>query len=375
MDIEQTLASLRESGNYRAIPGDAACGMVDMTSNDYLGIANRRDLQEEFFATHDAASLLMTASASRLLAGIQAPYTFLENTLADTYGHDCKALLFNSGYHANVGMIQALAGKNTCILADKLVHASIIDGIRLSGASFERFRHNDYSHLERLAHKASAEGREILIVAESVYSMDGDRADIDALVRVKRKYPGAILYVDEAHGVGVEGPSGLGLVQEIENPREVDIVVGTFGKALASAGAYGIMSEMMKQYMVNRCRSLIFSTALPPANMMWTEFIFKKMMDMDSERARLRENAILMRDTLAGIGYTVGASHILPLHVGDPRLAVELSQKLRAEGFNVLPIRTPTVPPGTDRLRISLSAGLSADEIVHFVEALAKVKS
>lgn len=375
MDIEQTLASLRESGNYRAIPGDAACGMVDLTSNDYLGIANRRDLQEEFFATHDAASLLMTASASRLLAGIQAPYTFLENTLADTYGHDLKALLFNSGYHANVGMIQALAGKNTCILADKLVHASIIDGIRLSGASFERFRHNDYSHLERLAHKASAEGREILIVAESVYSMDGDRADIDALVRVKRENPGAILYVDEAHGVGVEGPAGLGLVQEIEIPREVDIVVGTFGKALASAGAYGIMSYMMKQYMVNRCRSLIFSTALPPANMMWTEFIFKKMMDMDSERARLRENAILMRDTLAGIGYTVKASHIVPLHVGDPRLAVELSQKLRAEGFNVLPIRTPTVPPGTDRLRISLSAGLSADEIVHFVEALAKVKS
>lgn len=375
MDIEQTLDSLRQSGNYRAIPGDAACGMVDMTSNDYLGIANRRDLQEEFFATHDAASLLMTASASRLLAGVQTPYTSLENTLAAAYGHDRKALLFNSGYHANVGMIQALAGKNTCILADKLVHASIIDGIRLSGASFERFRHNDYSHLERLAHKASAEGREILIVAESVYSMDGDRADIDALVRLKREYPGAILYVDEAHGVGVEGPSGLGLVQEIENPREVDIVVGTLGKALASAGAYGIMSEMMKQYMVNRCRSLIFSTALPPANMMWTEFIFKKMMAMDSERQKLRDNALLMRDTLAVIGYTVGASHIVPLHVGDPRLAVELSQKLRAEGFNVLPIRTPTVPPGTDRLRISLSAGLSADEIVHFVEALAKVKS
>ena len=370
MNVEQTLQRLEESGNFRRIPSESDGAVVDLSSNDYLGLAERGDLRDEFFSQYPTGALPMSASASRLLGGRQREFDAFERTLAEAYGR--PALLFNSGYHANVGLIQAIADNRTLIVADRLVHASIIDGIRLSGAPFERFRHNDYDHLDRILDKKAADYDNILIIAESVYSMDGDCADIQRLIEAKRRVGDkALLYIDEAHAVGVLGPSGIGLAAASSSPDEVDIVVGTMGKALASVGAYAIMSGRMRDFMVNKARSLIFSTALPPINIAWSDFIFRRMLAMDSERRQLADLSVLLAKALD----SQEAVHIRPLIVGDPHKAVEMSQRLLAAGYKVLPIRTPTVPPGTERLRFSLSAAISPEAIDRLADAIKEVST
>ncbi|MBD5234091.1 MAG: 8-amino-7-oxononanoate synthase [Bacteroidales bacterium] len=359
--INNILSGLTESGNLRQIPQQDATGNLDLSSNDYLGIASNCRLQEEFLSTLHPDEFIMSASASRLLARRQSAFSLFESCLREAYHR--PALLFNSGYHANTGLISALAPTGMHIIADKLVHASIIDGIKLSGLTFDRFRHNDLAHLDRLLAKACAGGKTPLIVVESVYSMDGDRADIWGIAEIKKRYPGAMLYVDEAHAVGVCGEAGLGLAYSSGCFDDVDIVVGTLGKALASSGAYAVLSDELYSYMVNKARSLIFSTAIPPISALWSTFIFRRAMTMDSERARLVELGRLLSKELAAVGAEAAPSHIQPLIVGDPKRAVALSQALAAEGFDVLPIRTPTVPPGTDRLRFSLSAAIEPEKI------------
>lgn len=371
--IDAALAKLEAEGNLRSIPSDGtASGSVDFTSNDYLGIAARADLQEEFFASAEPSALHMSASASRLLARRQKAFTAFEKDLSEAYGGRA-ALIFNSGYHANTGLVSALSAKGTVILADKLVHASIIDGIRLGGAPFERFRHNDIAHLSRLAQKAVAERLRPLIIAESIYSMDGDRADIDGLAEVKRSCPGAMLYIDEAHAVGVAGDAGRGLCFSSQSFADIDIIIGTLGKALASTGAFAIMNGNVRRYAVNRARSLIFSTALPPICVEWSRFIFGKALGMDSERKHLTGISQRMATILSGYGVHAEPSHILPYLVGNPRKAVELSARFAEEGIDVLPIRTPTVPPGTDRLRLSLSAAMTDKDIDRFENACKKI--
>lgn len=368
MDIELTLKELAESGNLRRIPAETEPGTVDLSSNDYLGIAERTDLREKFFEANRPSELVMSSSASRLLGAHQRQFQSFEDLLSQAYGGRA-ALLFNSGYHANTGLIQALADSRTLIVADRLVHASIIDGIRLSNARFERFRHNDLSHLESIIAKKSADYDTILVIVESVYSMDGDSADIDSLIDIKRRYGAKmLLYIDEAHAVGVKGPGGLGLTAQSKAPAEADIIVGTLGKALASAGAYAIMGGRMREFMVNKARSLIFSTALPPINIAWSEFVFRQSLGMDSERRHLET----LSEHLAKALHSDAASHIRPLIIGDATKTVEASQLLQDNGFKVLPIRTPTVPPGTERLRFSLSASIDAAEIDRLAAVLAR---
>lgn len=357
--IEQTLGDLATGGNLRLIPDDATTsGRIDFSSNDYLGIATRADLRQEFFSAHDPRDLLMSASASRLLARTQKAFGDFEKSLHDAYGR--PALIFNSGYHANTGLVSALAIKDYTILADKLVHASIIDGIKLSGAPFERFRHNDMQHLALLADKISRQGRKLLIIVESVYSMDGDQAPLHEIAEIKRKHEGALLYVDEAHAVGVEGHGGLGLVMAMGGQAaDVDVIVGTLGKALGSTGAFAIMDDTLRSWAINRARSFIFSTALPPVTVEWSKFVFEKSLGMDSERSHLKALGNALGRTLRN----GSNSHIQPYMLGNPHAAVEMSKALASDGFDVLPIRTPTVPPGTDRLRLSLSAALSIDDV------------
>lgn len=359
MNIADTLESLRAAGNLRTLPPDTPEGTVDLSSNDYLGLADDIPLRERFLDTHPPQSLWMTSSASRLLAGRQQPYAALEHLLADSYGGGREALLFNSGYHANTGLVSALADSHTLVAADRLVHASIIDGVRLSGAHMERWRHGDYDHLERILERHAAQYTDVLIIAESVYSMDGDRADLRRLADIKRRTPGARLYIDEAHAVGVCGPAGLGVAAEEGVLADIDILVGTLGKALASSGAFVILEPQMRRFMVNRSRSLIFSTALPPACADWSALTWQASLDGDWRRERL---AVLARMLAAAIPGGE-PSHIRPLLVGDAARAVALSEHLLALGFKALPIRTPTVPPGTERLRFSLSASLSPDDI------------
>lgn len=368
--LTEELAQLKATSNYRAFPAADAAGIIDLTSNDYLGLATRRDLRDEFFERYGKYQRPeLTSSASRLLASCQQEYRAFENALAGGYSRE--ALIFNSGYHANVGIIQALADKRTMIVADSLVHASIIDGIRLSGAQFTRFPHNDFNRLERIVAGVPADFDRILVIVESVYSMDGDRADIDRLIDLRRSNSRVMLYVDEAHGIGVEGPAGLGLVAASKAPAEIDIIIGTLGKALASSGAFAIVDDIVKQYLVNKARSLIFSTALPPICVAWSNFLFGKMIAMDSERDTLRRHARSIADAIATATSRNGVvSHIQPLIIGDAAATIERSHELLARGVKVLPIRTPTVPPGSERLRFSLSAALTDADIARVCEIL-----
>ena len=359
------LDRLHAEGNFRVIPSELSAGgrVTDLSSNDYLGLGSNPEIQAEFFADASNRLIPMTSSASRLLSGRQREYDELESLLTSLYGRPC--LLFNSGYHANTGIMQAIADPKTLIVADKLVHASIIDGITLSKAPFTRFRHNDFNHLERILDKEAASHDRVLIVTESVYSMDGDRTDIERLVDLKRHYPNAMLYVDEAHAFGVEGPGGLGLCKGSGLIKEIDVIVGTFGKACASMGAFCCVSPLMRDYLINRARSFIFSTSLPPMTAAWTRYMIETFLPMDSERDRLRSLGEKLYAHLQAVAPStaITPSHIQPLIVGSAEKAVSLSHGLLAEGFKVLPIRTPTVPPGTERLRFSLSSAIDPAEI------------
>ncbi len=366
MDIEATLRELEGSGNLRTIPAESIGNIVDLSSNDYLGVAADKALRERFFAETPVDSLLMSSSASRLLGACQRPYSDFEAQLSHDYGHGRSALLFNSGYHANAGLVSAIADKSTLILADRLVHASIIDGIKLSGAPFARFAHNDYEHLKRLLLTKAVDYNTVLIIVESVYSMDGDTADIEQLVQLKKLHRNALLYVDEAHAVGIHGPGGLGETARLGLIDDVDIIVGTLGKALASMGAYAILTPQLRQFMVNKARSLIFSTVLPPIQILWSHFVWRYITEADTLRDKLRNLSGLLAEAIPG----GEPSHIRPLITGDPVKAVQLSKDLLADGFKVLPIRTPTVPPGTERLRFVLSASIDAADILRLSNVL-----
>lgn len=370
--FETTLLDLRRSGNLRSIPADSTLSaVVDLSSNDYLGIAARPGWQADFLSDEKNRRIALTSSASRLLAAPQQEYAMLEEQLEGLYGK--PALVMNSGYHANTGILSALASEpKTVILADKLVHASMIDGMVLSRARFKRFPHNDLSRLEAMIKAERPTARRIIVAVESVYSMDGDSADIEALMELRRLYPEVLLYVDEAHGVGACGPQGLGLCAATGRLDEIDILIGTFGKALASSGAFCIATSELRDYIINRARSFIFSTSLPPLCCAWTRHVIGRMTGMDTERRHLAALGLALREGIAAIDPSAAgtASHIQPFITGDARLAVELSSKLLDEGFKVLPIRTPTVPAGTERLRISLSAALTADDINRFITTL-----
>lgn len=308
-----------------------------------------------------------TSSASRLLASDQEEYYRLEKLISTHVAP--HVLLMNSGYHANTGALSALAGEgNTLIVADKLAHASIIDGITLSHAPFERFRHNDVNHLERIMQRKAGDYDRVIIVTESVFSMDGDTAPLDEIIELKKRYGNALLYVDEAHALGVCGEHGTGLCAGNE---DVDVIIGTFGKALASEGAFvAVRDQSLHSYMVNRARSFIFSTAIAPVNCAWTSLTFERMLTMDSEREHLRALASALSKALKRTPADGTPGHIQPYITGSSESAIALSQRLRHDGFNVLPIRTPTVPAGTERLRFSLSAALSTDTIIRLSSVL-----
>lgn len=377
MNIEELIAGrldkLRANGCLRTIPQPAP-GCIDFTSNDYLGLAKRRpEFNAEFNAEFqsDFGHLDFTSSASRLLAQHQEIYTEFEQFVGNLYNR--STLLFNSGYHANVGAVSSLASlPGAVVIADKLVHASIIDGLRLSGNRFNRFPHNDMAALERLIERHAHEGSPVIIIIESIYSMDGDFAPLEDLVNLKRRRPGIFIYLDEAHALGVRGNQGLGLAEEKGLLPQIDIVVGTLGKALASSGAFIAASENICRFLANSARSFIFSTALPPASVAWSLMMMKKIVAMQPERIKLEALASRMRQGIETITGTVSASQsqILPFMVGDAKKAVMLSQALRKHGFNVLPIRHPTVPSGTERLRISLSAAHSESDIDFLLQAL-----
>lgn len=377
--MEDELAALSASGNLRRLPEGRHDGryiqvdgrrMLNLSSNDYLGLAAERELRQEFLATLTPDTFLPTSSSSRLLTGNFDVYTRLEHRLAELFGREA-ALVFNSGYHMNTGILPAVSDAHTLILADKLVHASLIDGIRLSAAKCIRFRHNRYDQLEQLLATHAADYTRVIIAVESIYSMDGDVADLRRLVALKRQYPGVMLYVDEAHGIGVRGPKGLGVAEEQGVVADIDFLCGTFGKALASVGGYIVCSQLVRDYLVNKMRTLIFTTALPPVCLEWTLFILNRLDRMQERRQHLALISAMLRDALVERGYDCpSASHIVPMTIGPSDATILEAEQLQRLGFYVLPVRPPTVPEGTSRLRFSLTAGVGEEEVSELIRSL-----
>ena len=349
------LQKIEQQGNLRKIPSEPAEELIDLSSNDYMSIASNRSFFEEFYNQCDKNDIYMSSSASRLLSQKQKDYDALECLLKDLYKKEI--LLFNSGYHANTGTISAIAAGNTLIVADKLVHASIIDGITLSRRDFLRFRHNDITHLRTILSKKTSEYDRIIVVVESIYSMDGDICDLNSLVALKEEYPNVILYVDEAHGFGVRGKYGLGIAEESGLISQIDIIIGTFGKAAASTGAFTATSATLKKFLTNKARSFIFSTALPPVSCLWTKFVVEKLTGMDKERKQLLDTSEYLNEKFSAYNGNIRShSQIVPLITGSSNKAVALSKELLKRGYIALPIRKPTVPEGTERIRFSLNA-------------------
>lgn len=373
----EELNRLKEQGNLRRLPEIECLGkwletpagkLLNLSSNDYLGIAVDGQLRKEFLNATDWESAPFSSSSSRLLTGNYPVYRRVEALLAGLYQAEA-ALFFSSGYHMNTGILPAVADSNTLILADKLVHASIIDGIRLSAAKCIRYRHQDYQQLESLLEKYHQLYGRIIIVTESIFSMDGDVAPLDVLVGLKKKYAPVMLYVDEAHAVGARGKNGLGIAEELSCIKDIDFLCGTMGKALASMGAYVICSRVVREYLVNKMRTLIFTTALPPLQMEWTEFVLKKISDLNDRRTWLKEASVSLRQVLSDHGFpSPTASHILPMIIGSSQDTILKAEEMQRKGFYVLPVRPPTVPEGTSRLRISLTAAISREEL-HLLEA------
>ncbi|MFT3739809.1 MAG: 8-amino-7-oxononanoate synthase [Breznakibacter sp.] len=337
--------------------------MANFSSNDYLGLATDADLavgfEEQWLGS--AVGNPYGACSSRLLAGNNRLYVAVEHQLAHMYGR--PALYFNSGYHANVGILPALAQKGDLVLSDKLVHASLIDGIRLCNADHVRFRHLDNGQLLQVLREKRHRYRHVFIVTESVFSMDGDVADLAKLVQIKQEFD-AFLYVDEAHSVGLRGGLGLGLSEELGLLPQIDLLVGTMGKAWASVGAFVICNGIFRQMLVNKCRTLIFTTALPPVNLAWTLYVLQQNKSFASRRRKLADLSLACQRMLSLMEMaSESQSHILPVMVGDSKAAVKLSEHLQQSGFFVMPVRPPTVPQGTSRLRLSLTANLSMDQL------------
>ena len=372
---KKLLEELNQSGNLRSLPLIEPQGkwiirdrrrMLNLSSNDYLGLSRDTRLRKEFLTRAMEDYLPLSSASSRLLTGNFPVYTELEELLASSYGKE-SALVFNSGYHANVGILPALADKDTLVLADKLVHASLIDGIRLSGAAYKRFRHQDYEQAEHILQNSAHTYKRIILVTESIFSMDGDIADLQRLVRIKKQYPNALLYVDEAHAIGVRGKRGLGIAEESGTLRDIDLLVGTFGKALASMGAFVVCSQLLHDVLVNRMRPLIFSTALPPLQVAWTSHIFRLLPRMEDRRTHLKKLSALVAQALQGQGGEISSSHIIPYIVHDSEACLRLAESLQQKGFYCLAIRPPTVPQGTSRLRLSLTADMEEVDIENFI--------
>lgn len=370
--LQLELDTLIKQGRYRQLPlieqysrfvNDGTKKMINLSSNDYLSIAGDTPLREEFLQTVNWKSALLSASSSRLLTGNHAIYNELENQLSKMFGAEA-ALIFNSGYHMNMGILPALTNTNTLILADKLIHASLIDGIRLSKATCIRYRHADYDQLEQLIASRLHLFEQIIIVTESIFSMDGSVADLKRLIDLKRKYPNVLLYIDEAHAVGVRGHQGLGCAEEEGCIAEIDFLVGTFGKALGSTGGYIICRRLIRDYLINKMRPLIYTTAIPPINLMWSKFVLEKLPTFKDRRKHLQECSALLRAKLIEKGYDcLSRSHIVPVIIGSSEDALIKAGEMQKRGFYLLPLRPPTVPEGTSRIRISLTAGVTGEDI------------
>ncbi len=366
--FELTLDGLEKNSHLRSIKNfERKCGkyiyvddkkLLNLSSNNYLGFADNEQITKEFLSEVGSKYTFGSASA-RLLTGTLPIYSELENLITKLFRTEAT-LLFNSGYHANVGINSSIAGSGDVIFSDKLNHASIIDGMQLAKGKFFRYKHNDMENLEKLLVKERNNFNNAVIVSESVFSMDGDIANLLRLVELKKKYD-CILVLDEAHAFGVFGERGLGVAEKLNLIQDIDLIVGTFGKAIGSMGAFVTGKKVLINYLINKARSFIFSTSLPPINVAFSKWIIENKLP----------NTFEIRKKMLKLGEKMGSvSHIIPVIIGENDKTVEVSNILYQNGYFTLPIRPPTVPLGTSRLRLSLTADMEEGDLATLIKVL-----
>ncbi|MCW9707209.1 8-amino-7-oxononanoate synthase [Aliifodinibius sp. 1BSP15-2V2] len=340
--------------------------LVNFSSNDYLGLSKHPQIIEkarEYTQKYGAGS-----TASRLVSGTYHIHQQLEEKVARTFGWEAS-LVFNSGFQANSTIISTLADRHALILADKLSHNSLLQGSIASRATFRRFEHNSLDDLEDRLEQAQDESySRIIVIAETLYSMDGDRSDVEALGQLTDQY-GAFLFIDDAHAVGVWGPQGLGLAYGVPG---VDLVLGTCGKAFGSFGAFALCSKKMKQFLINFCPGFIYTTALPPPVIGSIEAALDVIPTLDTARKKLRKNIQLMKLGIEEAGYSTGLSQsqIIPAIIGDDRGTILLADHFKGNGFLAVAIRPPTVSKGEARIRVTLTAQHTEKQIANFLTVL-----
>lgn len=340
---------------------------INLSSNDYLGLASNLNLAKEFLDSVSGPYIRQSSSGSPLLTGAHESYLEATEVMESLFNK--SALFFTSGFAANSGLIGALATKENLIIADKLAHASIINGIKGAEGKCLRYAHNDYEHLQRLIEANHEKYDSIIIVTEAVFSMDGDKCDLNALVALKKRYDNVYIYVDEAHSFCLYNDNGAGFCASENKLSDIDFILTTFGKGLGSQGACLLSNKVAHDYFINTTRSLIFSTALSPFTFAHNAFMLKYMQKAQALRDRLYRISDFIHETLIECGYeNVSSSQIIPFITGDNDKAIKAFAFFRDNGFYAMPIRHPTVPLGKARLRLSLTASLTDSE----VEKLAK---
>lgn len=383
--FEEELKIVRQKSGYRFLrtrdsskTGKPCHASLDgrevilFAGNDYLGLSqDPRVIQAAFEAIHEFG---IGSGASQLISGHTREHADLEKRIAKFKGTE-SALVFPSGYQSNLAVVSALAGKKDLVAMDKLNHASLIDACRLSGAEFRVFPHRNYERLEEILAGSGDSGRR-LIVTDTVFSMDGDLADLDELVRIKEKY-NAMLLVDEAHAIGVFGLKGSGLVEEMKLWDKVDIQLGTFSKAIGAQGGFVAGSKKLIEYLVNFSRPFIFSTAIAPHLCRAARMAIDLIESERQLRERLLWNTRRVKEELSDdLGYELGpsASPIIPILMGEADQALDFSRRLLEEGIFIPAIRPPAVPPGESRLRLTLSAAHSDEDIEKLLLAMQRLK-
>ncbi|WP_336249900.1 8-amino-7-oxononanoate synthase [Stomatohabitans albus] len=369
----EQLLGLRQAGTqrqYTPVTIDGPWATVDeerrlnFASNDYLGIASDPIIRQHF---HSEAHF--SASSARLQTGTHPEHLALEHQASLWWGR--PVLSMGSGWHANVGVLSTLANRDTTVYTDRLVHASILDGIRLSGAHLRRYRHNDLDHLAELLATHSPNDR-VMVVTESIFSMDGDEVDLAKWVEITKIYPHVITVVDEAHAVGVTGPRGRGVAAREGVSNHIDVLIAPLGKAMASVGSFVGCSEPVKDLLISTTRSFLFSTALPPIQAAWTGYALDIVSRADDRRGALTENQHLLANGIQSVTGqdTSRCTHIIPILVGENTKAKHLASRLQALGWQVMAIVPPTVPERTSRVRLSVRADMPTAAIHEFLNDL-----
>lgn len=366
--IDSVLQQRRNSGILRKVRvSDPTDGVLNLSNNDYLGLSNDARLQK---AGQEAiARYGCSASASPLVTGFGPVHGDLLASIESWYGIG-DGIIWNSGYVANQAIMQLLPQKGDLVLADRLIHNSMVSGILSSGARLLRYRHCDLGHLEDLLKKHAVDGRALFVVTESVFSMDGDYPNLEMIASLKERY-GFFWVLDEAHAVGWYGKEGSGLAEEFNVLEQVDAIVGTLGKALGSMGAYTLFKDRtICDYLVNLAGEFIYSTYLPPACAAIATEAIHCVRHSGDLRDKGRALSMQVRRQLIDMGLkvTLGDSPVISISIGDADKVMDLAYKLESRGIRVGAIRPPTVPDGTSRLRVSLKAELAASVIDKFLD-------